>query len=202
MITQFKTIKQKEGPIEFKEKGSRFISFAFPVLTSDEAEEELKNLKKLYFDCTHICFAYILGEGEEKQFRYSDDGEPSGTAGIPIYNAIKREELFNVLVASVRYYGGTKLGTGGLFRAYGHSAELILKNCEKRIVALKSEIPFSVDFEQTGLIMHIINLFAGIEIKKQNYTEKGIDFVLKIPVDKVESFKMELKEKSSGKIIL
>ena len=98
MIEQFKTIFKSTQPIEIKEKNSRFISQCFPVSTKDEAEETVKKLWKEHYDCTHICFAYLLGEGEISVFRYSDDGEPSGTAGLPIYNEILRKELFNVLV--------------------------------------------------------------------------------------------------------
>lgn len=200
MIEQFKTIFKTTQPIEIKEKNSRFISQCFPVSTKEEAEEIIKKLWKIHYDCTHICFAYLLGEGETAAFRYSDDGEPSGTAGLPIYNEILRKELFNILVTSVRYYGGIKLGTGGLTRTYGASARAALDSCEVETVIIKKELVVDIPFDFTGIAMSYIGRFDGLEIKSTTYTEKGSSVTIKIPIASVEKFIAEMVEKTGGKI--
>ena len=201
MIEQFKTIFKSTQPIEIKEKNSRFISQCFPVSTKDEAEETVKKLWKEHYDCTHICFAYLLGEGEISVFRYSDDGEPSGTAGLPIYNEILRKELFNVLVTSVRYYGGIKLGTGGLTRTYGASARAALNSCEIKTVIIKKELVAEIPFDLTGIAMSYIGRFEGLEIKSTTYTETGNSVNVRIPIASVEKFISEMVEKTGGKIV-
>ena len=188
MIEQFKTVFKTTQPIEIKEKNSRFISQCFHISTKDEAEEIVKKLWKEHYDCTHICFAYILGEGEITTFRYSDDGEPSGTAGLPIYNEILRKELFNVLVTSVRYYGGIKLGTGGLTRTYGASARAALDSCEIKTVIIKKELVAEIPFDLTGIAMSYIGRFEGLEIKSTTYTETGNSVNVRIPIASVEKF--------------
>lgn len=200
MIEQFKTIFKATQPLEIKEKNSRFISQCFPVATKDEAEEIIKKLWKEHYDCTHICFAYLLGEGEIATFRYSDDGEPSGTAGLPIYNEILRKELFNVLVTSVRYYGGIKLGTGGLTRTYGASARAALDSTETETVIIKKEVAVVIPFDFTGIAMSYIGRFEGLEIKSTTYTESGSSLTVRIPIASVEKFITEMVEKTGGKI--
>ena len=200
MIEQFKTIFESTQPIEIKEKNSRFISQCFPIAAKDEAEEIIKKLWKIHYDCTHICFAYLLGEGEISTFRYSDDGEPSGTAGLPIYNEILRKELFNVLVTSVRYYGGIKLGTGGLTRTYGTSARAALDTAKIETVIIKKELAVDIPFDFTGIAMSYIGRFEGLEIKSTTYTEKGSLLTVRIPIASVEKFIAEMVEKSGGKI--
>ncbi len=110
---------------EIKVQGSRFLAFCYPVRTREEALASWKALRKEYHDATHHCFAYRLGaRGED--FRTADDGEPSGTAGKPVLSAIDRRGLSDLIVVVVRYFGGTKLGVGGLARAYGAAAEAAL----------------------------------------------------------------------------
>jgi uncharacterized YigZ family protein len=200
MIERYKTVFEPAGPVEIKEKSSRFISHCFHVETKDEIDNILKKQKKEHYDSTHICYGYILGKGEIKLFRYSDDGEPSGTAGLPVYNEILRKELFNVLVTIVRYYGGTKLGTGGLTRAYGSSARAVLETAAIETVEIKKTVTVETSFDLTGLVMNHINHFSGIEIISNSYNEKGVVIELQIPVGIVEKFKADLIEKSGGKI--
>jgi len=106
----------------YKEKGSKFLSFAYPVDTEDSIKEKIAAVKKEYFDARHHCFAWILGP-DKNQFRAFDDGEPNHTAGDPILGQIKSKQLTNLLVVVVRYFGGTKLGVGGLITAYKKSAQ-------------------------------------------------------------------------------
>ena len=200
MIEEFRTVSESTQPVEIKEKNSRFISQCFPVATKEEAEETVKKLCKIHYDCTHICFAYILGDGKIETFRYSDDGEPTGTAGLPIYNEILRKELFNVLVTSVRYYGGIKLGTGGLTRTYGASARAALDTAKVETVIIKKEVSVEIPFDFTGIAMNYIGRFEGLEIKSTTYTETGSSVTVRIPIASVEKFIADLVEKSGGKI--
>ena len=122
----FRTIaKSSEGV--YKEKGSKFYGYAFPVQSVHELKEHLDYLRKENPGCVHVCYAYCLGSKKEA-YRYSDDGEPSNSAGAPIYGQIKSFDLTNILIAVVRYYGGTKLGVGGLINAYRTAAKEAIEN--------------------------------------------------------------------------
>jgi len=140
---------------EVKIKGSRFIGRAFPVATADAAEVEIQALRKAEYTATHHCTAYRVGVRGEA-FRYNDDGEPSGTAGPPILRQIDKLALTNTLVVVTRYYGGTKLGTGGLIRAYGEAAALVLAatTVEERI--LRDTVTVRFAYADTSPAMHAI----------------------------------------------
>ena len=122
----FRTI-QNTGEGVYKEKGSKFYGYAYPCHSVDVIKEHLNRLRKENPGCVHVCYAYCLGSKKE-DFRYSDDGEPSNSAGAPIYGQIKSFDLTNVLVAVVRYYGGTNLGVGGLINAYRTAAKEAFEN--------------------------------------------------------------------------
>lgn len=192
------SVKNPCGPLEFKEKGSRFISFIYPVRTADEVQKKISHLKKRYHNATHVCYAFRVGEGKEDSFRYHDDGEPGSTAGLPIYNAIKSAEYFNVLVVVVRYFGGTKLGTGGLARAYGRSARLIVEASEKVKEWTTEEIVLTYPFDSTGDVMRIVKDFS-LTIVTQDYLEEGIKMKLMIPVSKKNDLKRLIINQSSGR---
>jgi uncharacterized YigZ family protein len=123
------TIKTISAPSEaiFKEKRSKFLAFAYPVENETEIKEKITFLKKKYHDARHHCYAYILG-ADKSTYRMNDDGEPSGTAGRPIHGQLLSKEVTNVLIIVVRYFGGVKLGTGGLRVAYKLSAKEALEN--------------------------------------------------------------------------
>ena len=110
MIDTYKTITSKSEGI-YKEKGSKFLSFAIPVSSASEVKEIINHYRKEFYDSRHVCYAYMLG-ADKKEFRANDDGEPSGTAGRPILGQINSRELTNILVIVVRYFGGILLGTG------------------------------------------------------------------------------------------
>ena len=150
----FKTITTTSSGI-YKEKGSKFLSFAIPVSTSDEVKEFVKNYRKEYHDARHACYAYMLG-ADRNDFRTNDDGEPGGTAGRPILGQINSRELTNVLVIVVRYFGGILLGTGGLTTAYKEAAAdaLNLAAIIEKTVDVIISIHF--DYVQTNEVMHII----------------------------------------------
>jgi len=129
-----------------KEKGSKFISFAFPVISEEEVKSNLVNLRKKYFDATHHCYAYMIGPNQELS-RANDDGEPAHSAGTPILSQIRSKKLSDVLLVVVRYYGGTKLGVSGLIQAYKLAAAMALENAEfiEKVVRKEIEINFSYD---------------------------------------------------------
>jgi uncharacterized YigZ family protein len=125
---KYKTIRKVSEGI-YKEKGSRFLSYAFPVKSEEEIQQQLTVLRKKYHDARHHCFAYVLGK-DGKTHRVNDDGEPNHSAGDPILGQIKSHGLTNVLIVVVRYFGGIKLGVGGLIQAYREAAADALVNNE------------------------------------------------------------------------
>jgi uncharacterized YigZ family protein len=143
----------------YKEKGSKFLSFAFPVSTETEIRDILERFKKDYYDARHICYAYRIGFSEQK-FRANDAGEPAHTAGDPIFNQIKSFDLTNTIVIVVRYFGGTKLGKSGLIQAYKTAAEEALKNAEKIEVTEQVEFTVTFEYEKMNDIMKVLKSFS------------------------------------------
>lgn len=168
MQDTFKTILQPaEGYIT--EKKSKFISFAFPVKSPEEVKEIIDEHRKKYYDARHVCWAYMLG-WERDNFRFNDDGEPSGTAGRPILGQINSFELTDILVLVIRYFGGTLLGTGGLIKAYKEAAEDALKNA--RIVEKTVDETFVIHFEYLLLneVMRVLKQFENV-VWEQDFKE-------------------------------
>lgn len=160
MEFSFNTIKSPVENILLKEKGSKFIGFAFPVDDEAELKKSLGKIREEHPKATHHCYAYRLGiKGEN--YRANDDGEPSGSAGLPIYNQLLAHEITNVLVIVVRYYGGTKLGVSGLVKTYKESAKITLEEAEIVKKELESEIEISFGFSQQNQIFTLLNKFDG-----------------------------------------
>ena len=197
----FHTVGKAYGPEEIKEKGSRFISYLYPITSAEEAEGIIAALRKEYHDATHVCYAFRLGEGNEEYSRFSDDGEPGSTAGLPIYNAIKANDYFNVLAVVVRYFGGTKLGTGGLARAYGAAARKVIDSAETVTIHIKKEVSLDFPYPFTGEIMQIVNRFS-LQVVNREYTSKGVSIKLAVPVARIEDVARGISEASGGKLIL
>lgn len=179
MIYSYKTIDQAIENIDFKEKGSKFIGFGYPVEDEGEVKEKLNELWERFPDATHICYAYRLGLNGEL-YRANDDGEPSGSAGLPIYNQIVSKEITNVLVASVRFYGGTKLGVSGLVKAYKLSAQMVLEEAILVEKHLTEKILIEFTYEDQGNVMRNIDK-SQVEILK---TEFGMSCTLEVKVRK------------------
>lgn len=160
MEFSFNTIKSPVENILLKEKGSKFIGFAFPVDDEAELKKSLEKIREEHPKATHHCYAYRLGiKGEN--YRANDDGEPSGSAGLPIYNQLLAHEITNVLVIVVRYYGGTKLGVSGLVKTYKESAKITLEEAEIVKKELESEIEISFGFSQQNQIFTLLSKFNG-----------------------------------------
>ncbi len=151
----YKTILKHSKEVLFKEKGSKFFGFAFPISSEDDVKEHLDALKKLHHSARHWCYAWQLGKSYE-HYRANDDGEPSNSAGMPIYGQLQSFDLTNVLVVVVRYFGGTKLGVGGLIQAYKTTAQMALETC--RIVTRTIDETFLLKFEypEMNTVMRII----------------------------------------------
>jgi len=150
----YKTIDKISEGI-YKEKGSKFISYAYPVSTEEEIKEKIANIKKQYYDARHHCYAYMLGH-ERNTFRAVDDGEPSSTAGKPILGQILSKEITNVLIVVVRYFGGTKLGVGGLINAYKSAAADALDNNEIIEKTLDAYFKIEYDYLKMNDVMKLI----------------------------------------------
>ena len=145
----------KSGEGLYKDKGSKFLSFAFHIETEDEADTMRKQFKKKYYDATHVVYAFRLGAEGEK-FRAADDGEPSGSSGMPVYNTIRSKNLTDVIVLVVRYFGGTKLGIPGLIDAYSQAAALALDNAETVEKTITQSITVEVPYSMVNFVMRVI----------------------------------------------
>lgn len=151
----YKTLALPSEEVLYKEKNSKFFGYAFPVTTEEEVKEILEKLRKDHFSARHWCYAYQIGI-EKIQYRANDDGEPNNSAGMPIYGQIQSFELTNVLVVVVRYFGGVKLGVGGLITAYKTTAQMALQNTE--IIEKTVDIHFIISFGYANMnkVMRII----------------------------------------------
>lgn len=151
----YKTLALPSEEVLYKEKNSKFFGYAFPVTTEEEVKEILEQLRKDHFSARHWCYAYQIGI-EKIQYRANDDGEPNNSAGMPIYGQIQSFELTNVLIVVVRYFGGVKLGVGGLITAYKTTAQMALQNAE--IIEKTVDIHFIISFGYANMnkVMRII----------------------------------------------
>ncbi|MBR4272441.1 MAG: YigZ family protein [Bacteroidales bacterium] len=143
------------GEAIYKEKGSKFLSFAFHIDDEDEADAIRKDFKKKYYDATHVVYAFRIG-AEGEQFRAADDGEPSGSSGLPVLNTIKSKNITNVIVLVVRYFGGTKLGIPGLIDAYSQAAAMALDAAETEERLVTETINVVVPYSQMNYVMRIV----------------------------------------------
>lgn len=149
-------VPAREGRAEVRERASRFLAFAQAASNPDEAAEVVARLRREYHDATHVAFAWSVGSGRGASRRSSDAGEPSGTAGKPIASAIESAGISDVVVAVVRYFGGTKLGTGGLSRAYRVAAAKAIAAAGSRIVRETSLIVVTCPYERLGSLKRLV----------------------------------------------
>jgi uncharacterized YigZ family protein len=180
-----KSITQKSDGL-FKDRGSKFLASLHPVRSEDEVDEALQSVKKEHPQATHHCFAWRIDPANIREFS-QDDGEPSGTAGLPILNAMRSAGLINCLIIVVRYYGGTNLGKGGLIQAYGAAAEESIQNARLKSVQLTTHFRITYRYEQQNLIDKWKNLFEFTE-KEADYGEQ-VTLLLGCSDDKAADFK-------------
>lgn len=174
----FKTIESLSEGV-YRDKGSKFIAVAIPVQSEDEVKEYLLSYKKQYFDARHHCYAYILGHNK-CAYRINDDGEPSGTAGRPIYGQLLSKDLTNILIIVIRYFGGVKLGVSGLITAYREAAKSALESAVIVEKTVKESYSIFVDYEYLNKVMQILKSDT-IQITNQYYENQYIlDFAIRL----------------------
>ena len=149
------TIAEPSPEALFKEKNSKFFGYAFPITSEEEVKTHIENLKKQHFSARHWCYAYQIGT-DKIQYRANDDGEPNNSAGMPIYGQIQSFNVTNILIVVVRYFGGVKLGVGGLITAYKTAAQMALE--ESKIIEKTINIHFLVQFDYKNMnkVMRVI----------------------------------------------
>lgn len=194
MEDAYKTIA---GPStgEFRDRGSKFLAYAYPVFEEETINEHLAELKKMHPKARHHCYAWRLGT-EGLQFRANDDGEPGGTAGRPILGQIDSFELTNVFVVVVRYFGGTKLGTSGLINAYKVSTAAALEAAEVEERLLEAVYSVEFDYSLMSDVMNAVKQY-DVEIVQQEFTDKGY-LQIAIRLSEVEDKLMRMRAQIAG----
>ncbi|HOG35957.1 MAG TPA: YigZ family protein [Paludibacteraceae bacterium] len=175
----------------YKEKGSKFLSFAYPVTSIDEIKALIEQKRKEHHNARHVCFAYMLG-ADRATFRTNDDGEPSGTAGRPILGQINSNQLTDILIIVVRYFGGILLGTGGLTQAYKSAAAeaIAVANIEERLVEAVYKVKFG--YEAMNDVMRVIKEYALSIVSQEQTLDCRITFRVR------ETMEIEVVEKLSN----
>ncbi|HKB85808.1 MAG TPA: YigZ family protein [Ignavibacteriaceae bacterium] len=181
----------------YKEKGSEFIAWAFHVETETEVQNYLDETRKKHYDASHHCYAFRF---KDNSFRYSDAGEPNGTAGIRILNAIDHFGLKDILVIVTRYFGGTKLGIGPLGKAYYTSAEILLQECSCVEEKAYNRVKIICDFSFISLVYRLLSSFSGI-IENVEYGQSAA-FKSLIPLENTAEFAREMNDSSNGNILI
>ena len=189
MPESYNTISKTSEGI-YKEKGSKFLSFAIPVTDVVEIKSILDQYRKEYYDARHVCYAYMLG-AERNEFRANDDGEPSGTAGRPILGQINSFELTNILIIVVRYFGGILLGTSGLITAYKEAAADAIRQAQIMEITVKNELIVRFDYVLMNDVMRIIKEYDAQIITQQFETACMIQISIPVRVAGAIQAKLE-----------
>jgi uncharacterized YigZ family protein len=194
-MTEYRTVRAAASG-EFTEKRSRFIGYIKPVATQDEATDFINGIKAKHWDATHNVYAYVLRDGQTR--RYSDDGEPQGTAGVPVLDVLLKENVTDCAVVVTRYFGGVLLGTGGLVRAYSHAAKLALS--AGGIVAMRpcDVLKLSADYAIYGRLSSLISGCEGF-IDDTEFAD-GVTLTFRLPCSRTNEFEKKLADVSLGKL--
>ncbi|MEP0008369.1 MAG: YigZ family protein [Balneola sp.] len=176
---------------EFKERGSKFIGYLIPAKSEEEFDEQLQKLKTELWDASHHCYAYRIGASDTTEFS-SDDGEPSGTAGLPILNQLRSNELVDVCAVVVRYFGGTKLGKSGLIEAYGEGAKQAIEASKLKTVIPCVWFEISYEYSEENIIQKLRQDFQLHE-KDSEYLE-NVTLTVAAPKELSDSFKNRLED--------
>lgn len=192
-------ILYQAGEGEIVEKKSRFIATIRPVESEEEALSFIAEMRKKYWDATHNCTAFVIGENHE-QMRCNDDGEPSQTAGHPMLDVLLGEDVHNCCAVVTRYFGGTLLGTGGLVRAYSAAVKEGLKNCRILEKQLARKLTVETDYTGLGKIQYILGE-EKIAVLDSQYAEK-VSLTLLVPVDQLDPLMEKLTEGTNGRCVM
>lgn len=190
-------IVEKPGQGEIVEKKSRFIAHVLPIQSEEEALAHIERIKKQYWDARHNCFAFIIGRNNEIQ-RFSDDGEPQGTAGKPILEVLTNGNIHNTLIIVTRYFGGTLLGTGGLVRAYGQSAKAGLENALVMRVCEGVSFDLRCDYNSIGKIKYIM---GQMNISAEEEYGEDVNLHINMKKSDLPNFQSQVVDATSGKAV-
>ena len=190
-MDNYKTIANKIGEGYYTEKRSKFLAFAHHVESAAEAMEVVKGYRKKYYDARHCCYAYMIGP-ERQEFRANDDGEPSSTAGKPILGQINSNELTNILIVVVRYYGGVNLGTGGLIVAYRTAAADAISNSEIVERLVEEQITYDFTYPMMNAVMRVVKEMP-VRIVSQHF-DNSCTITLAIKKSMAEQLRERLKK--------
>lgn len=196
-MQEYKTV-EKEASDFFIEKKSKFIGYAKPVKTQEEAVEFISEIKSKHWDATHNVYAYVLRENNIQ--RYSDDGEPSGTAGVPVLDVMLKESLVDVCVVATRYFGGTLLGAGGLVRAYSHTSKIALEAAGIITMAQCSVMSAEVDYSFYDRLNILLSDFSAVILNTSFSDKVCVEFSVK--ENTVDLLNSKLIDVSNGKYAL
>lgn len=196
-MNEYKTV-EFENSDEFIEKKSKFIGYVKPVKTQNEAVDFINSIKSKHWDATHNVYAYVLKENNIQ--RYSDDGEPSGTAGVPVLDVILKNELVDVCVVVTRYFGGTLLGAGGLVRAYSHGSKIAVESGNIITMAPCKILSVSVDYNFYERLNNLLN-DLGANVEKTDFSDK-VEVVFSMKEQSVDFLSEKLTDMSNGSYYL
>lgn len=196
-MQEYKTV-EKEASDFFIEKKSKFIGYAKPVKTQEDAVEFISEIKSKHWDATHNVYAYVLRENNIQ--RYSDDGEPSGTAGVPVLDVMLKESLVDVCVVATRYFGGTLLGAGGLVRAYSHTSKIALEAAGIITMAQCSVMSAEVDYSFYDRLNILLSDFSAVILNTSFSDKVCVEFSVKENI--VDLLNAKLIDVSNGKYAL
>lgn len=192
-------IVERGGSGEIEEKKSRFIANVSPVETEEEALAFIESMKKRYWDARHNCYAYVIGE-RAQLMRFSDDGEPSGTAGKPILEVLLGAEVRNAVIVVTRYFGGTLLGTGGLVRAYTQAAQAGMAESAIRTMRYGIQLHITTDYNSIGRIQYLAGM-RKIMIEEPEYTDV-VALKVKVLYEEEDAIRKEITEATAGKALI
>jgi len=174
---------------DYRVKGSKFFGFLLPCKTANQADEIVARFRDKFHDATHHCYAFRVNPVEISEFS-QDDGEPAGTAGAPILNVLKSDQLVNVIAVVVRYYGGTKLGKSGLIEAYGKAAKICTEKADIKRVIQVQEFSISFDYDKQNIIDTLNHQFSWIELNAE-YKET-VTMKIACPIIKLDEFRKRI----------
>ncbi len=194
-MESYKTIK-KIGTVEKVFKNSVFLGYAYPVKSEEQAKKIIQSIKLKYPDATHVVYGYLIKSNFA--MKYCDDGEPAGSSGKPIINIIEHKNLKDILIIVVRYYGGTKLGYGGLVKAYGETAKEAIENGEIVEIFEKETFKITISYDLLNAVKKILN---NENIEKEEYLE-NITIVVSVNKNNSENIKNRLINETKGNILI
>ncbi|MBR6408344.1 MAG: YigZ family protein [Clostridia bacterium] len=190
---QYRTIAL-DGCDRFTEKRSVFIGYAKPVATEQQAVDFINSIRQKHWDATHNCYAYVIRENQIR--RYSDDGEPSGTAGVPMLEVLMGEELWDVCVVATRYFGGTLLGTGGLVRAYSKTARIAIDSAQMVTYTLCSVGQIGCSYTAYGRVNALVMQHGGM-VDDTAFTD-SVTLKISIPPENIGALNADISEATAG----